>query len=49
MLGLEEAECAAAVALGAVERQIGVAHQLVGATSPSVGPTAMPTLVPMIT
>ena len=29
-LRLEEAEGAAAVALGAVERQVGVAHQLVG-------------------
>ena len=44
--GFEEAERAAAVALGAVEREIGVAQQLVGARAVA-GADAMPMLAPI--
>ena len=48
-LRLEEAVGAAPVALGAIEREVGVAHAAGRGSCRRTGPTAMPTLVPITT
>ena len=48
-VGLEEAEAAAPVGLGAIQRDVGVLQQLCRRSAPSAGTRAMPMLAPIMT